>query len=232
VGDIAAAFGQAIHLLLTGEGDVWPIVGRSLFVSGVSVAIGGLLGIPVGAAVGLRRFPGRRLVVASLNLGMGLPPVVVGLFVYLILSRSGPLGFMRLLYTPSAMIVAQTILAAPVIAALTFSSLAGLDPAARLTAFSLGANGRQATLTLLTEARYGIGAAVIAGFGAVISEVGAVMMVGGNIAGATRVMTTAIMLETGKGDFQLAIALGLILLAIAFLVNIGLGYLQMERDAH
>jgi tungstate transport system permease protein len=228
VGDIAAAFGQALHLLATGE--VWQIVARSLFVSGISVAIGCLLGIPVGAAVGLRRFRGRRLAVAGLNLGLGLPPVVVGLFVYLLLSRSGPLGFMHLLYTPSAMIVAQTILAAPVIGALTFSSLAGLDPAARLTALSLGAAPRQVTCTLLTEARYGLGAAVIAGFGAVISEVGAVMMVGGNIAGATRVMTTAIMLETGKGDFQLAIALGLVLLSIALLVNVGLGYLQMEAD--
>ena len=228
--DIAAAFGQAIHLLATGEAAVWQIVARSLFVSGLSVAIGCLIGIPIGAAVGLRRFRGRRLAVAGLNLGLGLPPVVVGLFVYLLLSRSGPLGFMRLLYTPSAMIVAQTILAAPVIGALTFSSLAGLDPVARLTALSLGATSRQATLTLLTEARYGLGAAVIAGFGAVISEVGAVMMVGGNIAGATRVMTTAIMLETGKGDFQLAIALGLILLAIALLVNVGLGYLQMDTD--
>jgi len=206
---------------------VWATVARSLYVSGLSVAIGCLIGLPVGAAVGLGRFPGRRLAAAVLNAGMGLPPVVVGLFVYLLLSRSGPLGFMRLLYTPSAMVAAQTILAAPVVAALTFSSLAGLDPAARLTALSLGATNRQATLALLAEARFGIGAAVTAGFGAVISEVGAVMMVGGNIAGSTRVMTTAIMLETGKGDFQLAIALGIILLLLALIVNVGLGYLQM-----
>ncbi len=226
---ISNAFAQALRLLITGEGDVWGIVARSFFVSGVSVGVGCVVGIPVGVAVALHRFPGRRLLASLLNLGMALPPVVVGLLVYLLLSRSGPLGFLRLLYTPSAMIVAQAILATPVVAALTFSAVAGLDPAVRLTALSLGATRRRATATMLAEAKMGIGAAVLAGFGAVISEVGAVMMVGGNIAHYTRVMTTAIMLETGKGDFQLAVALGIILLLAALLVNLLFSYLQMGR---
>jgi tungstate transport system permease protein len=227
--DFLHGFEQAIHLLLTGEAGVWEIMGRSLAVSGLSVLIGCLLGIPLGAVVGLRRFPGRRMVVSLLNLGMGLPPVVVGLFVYLLLSRSGPLGFFHLLYTPGAMIVAQTILATPIIAALTFSAIAGLDPAVRLTARALGASERQATLLQLGEARFALGAAVIAGFGAVISEVGAVYMVGGSIPHFTRVMTTAIMLETSKGDFTLAIALGIVLLFISLLINIALSYLQTGR---
>ena len=218
---------DAFHLLLTGEGQVWEILARSLVVSGLSVLLGCAIGMPIGILVGLHRFPGRRLVASLLNAGVGLPPVVVGLFVYLLLSRSGPLGFMRLLFTPSAMIIAQTILAAPVIGALTFSAIAGTDPAVRLTARSLGATAQQATLTQLAEARFAMGAAVIAGFGAVISEVGAVMIVGGNIAGYTRVMTTAIVLETGKGDFSLAIALGIVLLFTSLIVNLGLSYLQM-----
>ena len=163
-------------------------------------------------------------------MGVGLPPVVVGLFVYLALSRSGPLGFMSLLFSPSAMIIAQTILAAPVIGALTFSAVAGADPAVRLTAHSLGATGRQATFAQLAEARFAMGAAVVSGFGAVISEVGAVMIVGGNIAGYTRVMTTAIVLETGKGDFALAIALGIVLLLTSLVVNLGLSFLQIARS--
>jgi tungstate transport system permease protein len=224
--EIAAGLARAAHLLLTGEGHVWEIVGRSLLVSGVSAVLACAIGIPLGALVALRVFPGRRLVIIILNAGMALPPVVVGLFVYLLLSHSGPLGFLRLLYTSSAMIVAQTVLATPLCAALTVSALVSLDPAVRKTAESLGAAGAQVTLLLLHESRFALGAAVIASFGAVLSEVGAVMMVGGNIAGSTRVMTTAIMLETSKGDFDVAIALSIILLLLAFAVNLGLGYLQ------
>jgi len=221
---------DAFRLLVSGDQHVWEILGRSLVVSGVSVVLGSAIGMPIGILVGLRRFPGRRLAASLLNMGVGLPPVVVGLFVYLVLSRSGPLGFMDLLFTPSAMIIAQTILAAPVTGALTFSAVAGADPAARMTAYSLGATDRQATLALLGEARFAMGAAVISGFGAVISEVGAVMIVGGNIAGYTRVMTTAIVLETGRGDFALAIALGIVLLLTSLAVNLGLSFLQMGRE--
>lgn len=227
--DLLDGLRQAAWLLWTGEGAVWRILARTLLVSGTSVVLGCVLGLPVGVVVGLYPFPGRRIAASILNLGMALPPVVVGLLVYLLLSRSGPLGFLRLLYTPWAMVLAQTILAAPVIGALTFSAIAGVEPAVRLTARSLGATSRQATVAQLVEARYTIGAAVMSGFGAVVSEVGAVLMVGGNIAGSTRVMTTAILLETGKGDFPLAIALGIVLLVMSLLVNIALSFLQMGR---
>jgi len=229
VHDVIQGFGQAVRLLVTGQQDVWGIIARSLLVSGLSTVLGCAIGIPVGAAVGLRRFRGKRGAVAAVNVGMSLPPVVVGLVVYLLLSRSGPLGFLGLLYSMPAMITAQTILAAPLIAALTVAAVESVDRRARMVALSLGASQVRATMTALGEARFAMGAAVIAGFGAVISEVGAVMIVGGNIAGHTRVMTTAIVLETGKGDFDVAIALGIILLLIAFVVNFGLGFLQRWR---
>ena len=227
--DVIQGFEQAVRLLATGQQDVWGIIARSLLVSGLSTVLGCAIGIPVGAAVGLRRFRGKRGAVAAVNVGMSLPPVVVGLVVYLLLSRSGPLGFLGLLYSMPAMITAQTILAAPLIAALTVAAVESVDRRARMVALSLGASQVRATMTALGEARFAMGAAVIAGFGAVISEVGAVMIVGGNIAGHTRVMTTAIVLETGKGDFDVAIALGIILLLIAFVVNFGLGFLQRWR---
>jgi tungstate transport system permease protein len=227
--DITLGFEHAARLLISGERDVWDIIVRSLLVSGLSTVLGCAIGIPVGAAIGLRRFRGKRGAVAALNLGMSLPPVVVGLFVYLLLSRSGPLGFMQLLFSVPAMVIAQTILAAPLIGALTLSAVESVDRRARTVALSLGASQLRATITLLAEARFAVGAAVIAGFGAVISEVGAVMIVGGNIAGHTRVMTTAIMLETGLGNFDIAIALGIILLLLAFIVNFGLGFLQRWR---
>lgn len=227
--DVIQGFQQAVRLLATGQQDVWGIIARSLLVSGLSTVLGCAIGIPVGAAVGLRRFRGKRGAVAAVNVGMSLPPVVVGLVVYLLLSRSGPLGFLGLLYSIPAMITAQTVLAAPLIAALTVAAVESVDRRARMVALSLGASQARATMTALGEARFAMGAAVIAGFGAVISEVGAVMIVGGNIAGHTRVMTTAIVLETGRGDFDVAIALGIILLLIAFVVNFGLGFLQRWR---
>jgi tungstate transport system permease protein len=229
VNELWSGLTRAAHLLRTGEGQVWEIILRSLAVSGVSTALACLVGIPVGAGVALRAFRGRRLAIVVLNAGMALPPVVVGLVVYLILSRSGPLGFLHLLYAPGAMVIAQTVLALPLAAALTVSALVSLDPSVRAAAASLGADGRQVTWLLVHESRFALGAAVVASFGAVLSEVGAVMMVGGNIAGYTRVMTTAIMLETSKGEFDIAIALSLILLLLAFAVNLGLSYLQHGR---
>jgi tungstate transport system permease protein len=210
------AIRQAFGLLLTGDAYLWSIIFRSLQVSGLAVALGLLAGIPLGTWLGLARFPGRGFAVALVNTGLALPPVVVGLFVYIMLSRQGPLGGLGWLYTPSAMIAAQFVLAAPYVAAIT---LAAVQSVLRLQARALGASRWQALMLHLREARLSLMAAVAAGFGAVISEVGAVMMVGGNVHGETRVITTAIVLETRRGRFATAMALGLILLAIAFAAN-------------
>lgn len=212
-------FLQALRLLIGLDPDVFEIISLSLRVSGVALAISVALGLPLGAWLGLRRFRGRRLAVALLYTGMGLPPVVVGLTVYLLLSRQGPLGGLGWLFTPRAMIVAQVVLALPLVAGFTMTALAAIPPEMTLQIRSLGATPLQTHLTLLFEARAGVLAAIVAGFGAIISEVGSVMIVGGNIAHKTRVLTTAIVLETGKGNFDLAIALGIILLALAFGAN-------------
>jgi tungstate transport system permease protein len=201
------------------------IVSLSLKVSGVALFLSSVIGIPLGALLGLSRFPGRRLVIALLYTGMGFPPVVVGLFVYMMLSRSGPLGrlglsFMPTLFTPGAMVVAQTIISFPLVAGFTMAAVMGVDPQLRQQVRALGATDWQTAVTLLLEAKLGVLVSMIAGFGSIISEVGAVMMVGGNIENHTRVLTTAIVLETNKGVFALAIALGIILLAIAFLTNV------------
>ncbi len=211
--------------------DLGEIILLSLQVSGVALVISTLIGIPVGAVLGLTRFMGRRLLVALLYTGMGFPPVVIGLFVYLLLSRSGPLGSLNsplvpALFTPEAMVVAQSIIAFPLVAGFTMAAVMGVDPHLRQQVMSLGATKRQAALAVLMEARVGVVVAVIAGFGGIISEVGAVMMVGGNIEGRTRVLTTAIVLSTRQGDFNLAIALGLVLLSITFLVNLAMLRLQ------
>jgi tungstate transport system permease protein len=200
------------------------IVGLSLRVSGVALVISAALGIPAGVFLGLNRFRGRRMTVAGIYTGMAFPPVVIGLFVYLLLSRSGPLGsrhwpFVPDLFTPGAMVMAQIIIAFPLVAGFTMAAVASVDPALRRQVRALGASRWQITWAVLEEARIGVIAAVVAGFGGIISEVGAVMIVGGNIAGRTRVLTTAIVLETSKGNFDLAIALGIILLSIAFLTN-------------
>lgn len=207
------------------------IVLLSLQVSGFALLISVVLGIPVGLVLGLRRFRGRRLAVATVYTGMAFPPVVIGLFVYLLLSRSGPLGSLTLpfipsLFTPQAMILAQTILAFPLVAGFTTAAVAGVDPALRVQVRALGASNWQATWAVLEEAKGGVVAAVVAGFGGIISEVGAVMIVGGNIEGRTRVLTTAIVLETGKGNFDLAIALSLVLLGLAFGANYLIVHLQ------
>jgi len=216
----------SLALLLSGDGQVYQIIALSLLVSGTAIGIAALLGIPLAAVLALTPFPSRRLILHLLNTLMGLPPVVLGLALYLLLSRRGPLGFLTLLFTPTAMILAQTILALPIVAALSASALQAVNPAVRETALMLGATPRQAAWMVLREARGHLVAAVMAGFGRVAAEVGAVMIVGGNISGQTRVMTTAIVMETAKGNFALAMALGLVLLTLSFLVNLLLWRLQ------
>jgi tungstate transport system permease protein len=215
---------QAFALIFQGDAELAEIVLLSLRVSGVALAISTLSGIPAGAFLALRRFRGRRLVVTLIYTGMAFPPVVIGLFVYIFLSRNGVLGgynwwWVPSLFTPAAMIVAQTIIAFPLVAGFTMAAVMGVDPNLRLQVRSLGASPWQSTWAILEEARTGVIAAVVAGFGGIISEVGAVMLVGGNIQGRTRVLTTAIVLETNKGNFAMALALGIILIAIAFVTN-------------
>ena len=212
---------SALQLVLSGYPALYAIVRLSLLVSLSAVVFGGLIGIPFGAAVALTRFPGREAVTVILNALMGLPPVVVGLAVYLLLSRSGPLGSWGLLFTPTAMVIAQTILIAPIIAALTRQTIEDLWTEYRdeLAAMDVGPLGRIATL--IVDARFSLVTALLAGFGRAAAEVGAVMIVGGNIDGFTRTMTTAIALETSKGDLPLAMGLGLVLITIVVLVNAG-----------
>jgi tungstate transport system permease protein len=206
--------------------DLIEIVALSLRVTGTALLISTLLGVPLGALIGLSQFLGKNWLRAVLYTGMGLPPVVVGLFVYLALSRSGPLGSLSWLFTPNAMIVAQILIALPLTTGLTMSSVESVRPELRRQIFALGATQAQTAWTILTEARIGVTAAIVAAFGSIISEVGAVMLVGGNIAGETRVLTTAIVLETRQGDFSLAIALGVVLLTITFAINVALMKLQ------
>ncbi|MEA3337580.1 MAG: ABC transporter permease [Chloroflexota bacterium] len=222
---------EAFRLILTLDRDILEIVSLSLQVSGTALLISTLIGIPLGAAMGLTQFMGRRLMIVFLYTGMGFPPVVIGLFVYLMLSRSGPLGQLNsplvpALFTPAAMVSAQAVLAVPLVAGFTMVAVMGVDPKLRQQLQALGATRFQSALTLLSEAKVGVVVAVIAGFGAIISEVGAVMMVGGNIENNTRVLTTAIVLETRKGAFDVAIALGVILLGMAFVTNAAVLLLQ------
>ncbi len=226
---IVESMGEAGRLLLSGDAYVWQILLLSLRVSGAGVLLGLLVGLPIGVTVGLSRFPGRGLAIALIHTGFALPPVVVGLFVYMVFSRSGPAGHLELLFTPTAMIIAQALLAAPYVAGISMAAVQAVPPDVRLQARGLGAGRVRALLTHLAEARLGLFAAVVAGFGAVISEVGAVMMVGGNIAGETRVMTTAIVLETRRGNFATALAFGLVLLLLAFIVNALLTRAQQAR---
>ena len=205
--------------LLALRGELAGILGMTLFVSGVAIVISMLLGVPLGIGLALGRFPGRRLLITLVNTGMGLPPVVVGLFVFLLLARSGPLGHLDLLYTPTAMILAQIIIALPLVVGVTLAGIQGLDPRLHLQILSLGASRLQLCLKLVAEARLSLAAALAAGFGSILSEVGAVMMVGGNLLGETRVMTTSIVLATRQGQFTLAIALSVILLLLAVAIN-------------
>lgn len=226
--DLLSGFAHALSLLFSGDRETWQIILLSLQVSGAALVISAVLGVPFGAALGLRSFAGRRLVVALLYTGMGFPPVVIGLLVYLLLSRSGPLGPLGWLFTPTAMVVAQTMISLPVVGGLTMAAVQGVDPALRTQLRALGASPRQITNALLWEARVGVLVALIAGFGSIISEVGAVMLVGGNIQGSTRVLTTAIVLETRRGAFDLALALSFVLLGITFVINLLALRLQSE----
>lgn len=225
------ALREAAALVFGLDPYVREIVLLSLRVSGTAVVVALLVGLPTGVAVGLGRFPGRQLAVALIHTGFALPPVVVGLFVYMLLSRDGPAGGLELLFTPTAMIIAQAALATPYVAGIALAAVQAVPEDAQLQARAVGMSRFGALLVHLREARLGIVAAVVAGFGAVISEVGAVMLVGGNIYGETRVMTTAIMLETRRGNFAVALAFGLILLSLAFAVNLFLTRLQQGRRA-
>jgi tungstate transport system permease protein len=230
VDDLTQGFAQAIQLILSGDPALLQIVWLSLQVTATALVIAMLVGIPIGAALGLSRIRAQSVIIILLYTGMGLPPVVVGLFVYLMLSRSGPFGTLGWLFTPAAMVAAQAIIAFPLVAGLTMIAVQGVDPQMRLQARSLGATRLQEMRTILGEAHIGVIAALVAAFGAIISEVGAVMLVGGNIEGKTRVLTTAIVLNTRTGDFELAIALGIILLTIAFIINTAMLGLQRVGD--
>lgn len=225
---IADALRQAGRLLLGGDGEIWSILWLSLQVSGTATLIALLVGIPAGTALALARFPGRRLVVSLVNTGMGLPPVVVGLVVSLLLWRSGPFGAMEVLYTPAAIIIAQAVIASPIVTGITLAAVQNVPPPFRLQLLALGASRLQMVRVVLREARLPMLAAVMAGFGGIISEIGASMMVGGNIKGHTRTLTTAMVLETGKGNFDVALALAALLLALVFIVNWALTSIQQR----
>ncbi|GAA1323961.1 ABC transporter permease [Pseudonocardia xinjiangensis] len=223
-------FVQAVRLLLGGDPATWAITALTLRISLTATLIAALVGVPVGAAVALTAFRGRRVVLAAANTGMGMPPVVVGLFVTVLLWRSGPLGAFGLLYTPTAMIIAQAAIATPIVVALVATAVQQVDPDFMVQMQGLGAGRLRALAALLAEARLPLLAAAMAAFGAVVSEVGAAQMVGGNLAGQTRVLTTAAVLATSRGEFALAIAFGLILLVIAFAVNLVLTLAGQHRS--
>jgi len=222
-------FQSAFNLLVSLDPDVLAITWRTIHVSTVATFISVLIGIPIGTALALTRFQGRGLLVSLINFGMGLPPVVVGLATWLMLTRYGPFGMLGLLYTPTAMILAQAIIASPIVAGFSLAAIQSVNPKLLLQIQSLGVTRFQYLMLLLWEARLGILSAIIAGFGGVISEVGASMMVGGNIRGYTRVLTTATVLEVSKGKFELATALSIILLVLTFIIVSLLSYLQQRK---
>lgn len=222
------AFTRALSLILDLDAELLGIILLSVKMSGTALVVATLIGLPLSALLGFKKFPLKGIVISILNTFMGLPPVAVGLFVYLLLSRSGPLGFLALLYTPSAMIIAQSILAFPIVSSLSHSAIVSVDPIIKNASMTLGATPFQVSLAVIREARYGIMSGIIAAFGRVMAEVGAILIVGGNIAGFTRVMTTTIALETDKGNFELALALGIILLAISLAINSALHLIQRK----
>jgi tungstate transport system permease protein len=221
--------GQAFRILATGDRDVWEITLRSLYISGSATAIALVLGVGAGAVLAFRRFPGRGVLMAMVNTSMGLPPVVVGLVVAILLWRSGPLGQLHLIYTPGAMIVAQTVIAVPLVTGFSAAALGALPQRLRPQLYALGASRLQMLWLVILEARLPLLAAVMAGFGAAVSEVGASTMVGGNLAGDTRVLTTAILLEVSKGNFDVAMALSIILLTLILLVMAVLTTVQQQE---
>ncbi|MCX5832736.1 MAG: ABC transporter permease [Deltaproteobacteria bacterium] len=226
---IVDGFLKALQLLFSLDREVLGITLLSLQVSGTATMISLCLGISCGTVVGLTEFPGRNLLVSLINAGMALPPVVVGLFVTVFFWRNGPFGFMELLYTPAAMIVAQAIIATPIVMGITLAAMQSLPKKLRLQILALGATRLQMLWILMREARLPLLAAVMAGFGGVISEVGASIMVGGNIKGYSRVLTTATVMETGRGNFDMAIALSIILLLFVFLINLVLTLIQQRE---
>jgi tungstate transport system permease protein len=220
---------KAFYLLITFDPEVMGITLLSLEVSGIATLISLLIGISTGVSVALSRFVGKRIVVSLINTGMGLPPVVVGLFVTIFLWRNGPFGFLGILYTPAAMILAQAIIATPIVMGITLAAIQQLPQKLRLQILSLGATRLQMVWILIKEAKLPLLAAVMAGFGGVISEVGASIMVGGNIKGYSRVLTTATVMETSRGNFDIAIALGIILLLLAYFINLVLTQIQQRE---
>lgn len=220
---------KAFYLLVTFDPEVMKITLLSLQVSGSATLISLLIGISIGTMVALAEFPGRRFVVSLINTGMGLPPVVVGLFVTIFLWRNGPLGFLGVLYTPTAMIIAQAIIATPIVMGITLAAIQALPKNLRLQILALGATRFQMVWILVKEAKLPLLAGVMAGFGGVISEVGASIMVGGNIKGYSRVLTTATVMETSRGNFDIAIALGIILLLLAYFINLILTNIQQRE---
>ncbi|MCK4908647.1 MAG: ABC transporter permease [Planctomycetes bacterium] len=226
--DFFSAIISALKMIVSLDPEIVQICFISIKVSLISTLLATCAGVPIGLMVGLNRFTGRRLVRTILNTLLALPTVVIGLFVYYLLSSQGVFGDFDLLYTQSAMVIGQFVLATPIIAALTVAAVEGIDPRVRLTALTLGANSRQVMTTIIAEKRYAIIAAIIAGFSRVFAEFGISMILGGNIKGITRNITTAIAFETGKGEFELAIALGIVLLIIAFGVNLLLQLIQKK----
>ena len=220
---------KALELIISFDPEVMGITFLSLKISGLATLISLLIGISAGTAIALTNFPGKKIVISLVNTGMGLPPVVVGLFVTVLIWRNGPLGFLEILYTPSAMIIAQAIIATPIVMGISLAAIQHLPDNLRLQILSLGATRLQMVWILIKEARLPLLAAVMAGFGGVISEVGASIMVGGNIKGYSRVLTTATVMETSKGNFDIAIALGIILLLLAFCVNLILTQIQQRQ---
>jgi len=226
---IIEGFRKALHIILSGNPEVLSIARLSLTVSLAATALAVLAGVPLGSWIAVKKFPLKKLLIAMVNTGMGLPPVVAGLVVMLFLARSGPLGFLNWLYTPKGMIIAQFIIALPIITALSISAMQNVDPKFYNQILALGASDRQAVWVCLKEIRLTMVAAVIAGFGRLVAEVGAVMIVGGNIRHQTRMLTTATVMETQMGNFDMAIAIGLVLLALGFAVNLALTLIQQNK---
>jgi tungstate transport system permease protein len=226
---IVQGFKQAFSLITTLDPEVLGITLLSLKISGTATLISLLIGVSTGTVVALTRFPGRNFVVSLINTGMGVPPVVVGLFVMIFLWRNGPLGFLEILYTPTAIILAQTIIATPIVTGISLAAMQQLPQNLRLQILALGANRFQMIWLLIREARLPLLAAVMAGFGGVISEVGASIMVGGNIKGYSRVLTTATVMESSRGNFDIAIALSIILLLLAYIITLVLTQIQQRE---
>lgn len=221
--------GEAFRLLLSGDAELYQIIARTLAISTAATSLAMLAGIPLGYALARGRFPGRTMLLSAVNTGMGMPPVVVGLLVWLLLTRSGPLGSLGLIYTKEAMVLAQFVIATPLVIGFTAASVQSLPAELPDLLYMLGAGRLRRLWIIAREAQLGLLAAIMAGFGAVISEVGASMTVGGNLRGSTRVLTTAIVTETGRGNLPVALALGLLLLALAFGVNVLLTVIQQRQ---